>query len=99
MSRSNPNDDNRIDGQKMAVDPNNPNIVYVGTQRDGLFVTCDGGTTWPNLTAVPVGHADGNGVFPGITGIVVDQSSAIIYASSYGHGVYKSTNGGDTWTS
>ena len=96
---SNPNDDNRVDGQKMAVDPNNPNVVYVGTQRDGLFVTRDGGNSWTKLTAVPVGQADGKGEFPGITGIVVDQSSAIVYAASYGHGVYRSTNGGNTWAS
>ena len=25
-----------IDGQKMAVDPNNPNVVYVGTPQNGL---------------------------------------------------------------
>src|SRR5688572_6733765 len=27
---SNPNDENRTDGQKMAVDPSNANVVYVG---------------------------------------------------------------------
>ena len=31
-----PNDPYRMDGQKMAVDPNNPNVVYVGTPQNGL---------------------------------------------------------------
>src|SRR5262245_45339064 len=43
---SEPNDENRTDGQKMAIDPDNPDIVYVGTQRNGLWVTRDGGATW-----------------------------------------------------
>ena len=43
---ANPNDTFAQYGQKMAVDPNNPNIVYVGTPLNGLFVTTNGGTTW-----------------------------------------------------
>lgn len=38
---------NRMDGQKMAIDPTNPNIVFAGTTKDGLWVTRDGGSTWP----------------------------------------------------
>ena len=33
-----------MDGQKMAIDPNNPNVVYVGTPQNGLFVTTNGGS-------------------------------------------------------
>ena len=43
---ANPNDGFAQYGQKMAIDPNNPNIVYVGTALNGLFVTTNGGTTW-----------------------------------------------------
>jgi len=32
-------------GQKMAVDPANPNVVYVDTPENGVFVTTDGGAT------------------------------------------------------
>jgi photosystem II stability/assembly factor-like uncharacterized protein len=49
-----PNDGYRFFGQKMAVDPNNPNIVYVGTPQNGLWVTTNGGSTWSQVTAVPV---------------------------------------------
>ena len=44
-------------GQKMAIDPNNPNIVYVGTPLNGLFVTTNGGTTWQSVSGVPVSVA------------------------------------------
>ena len=49
----NPNDPYRMNGQKMAVDPHNPNVVYVGTPANGLFVTTDGGATW-NSVSIPV---------------------------------------------
>src|SRR5271166_1855515 len=35
----NANDAYRGLGQKMAVDPDNPNVVYVGSPQNGLFVT------------------------------------------------------------
>jgi hypothetical protein len=92
-------------GQKMAVDPANPSVVYVGTPQNGLFVTSDGGVTWQSIGTIPKSAPASNGQFPGITGIVFDPSSGItdgktntIYASSYGHGVYRSTNAGVSWT-
>ncbi len=32
--------------QCVAVDPQDPNRVYVGTFDDGLYATDDGGETW-----------------------------------------------------
>ena len=99
------NDSYRGDGQKMAVDPNNPNIVYVGTPENGLFVTTNGGATWQSVSAVPVSQADSNGLYPGITGILFDPAlgetggnTNTIFAASYGNGVYESTNGGASWS-
>ena len=47
------NDSYRMNGQKMAIDPNNPNIVYVGTPSNGLYVTTNGGSTWSSVSAIP----------------------------------------------
>ena len=99
------NDDFRGFGQKMAVDPNNPNVVYVGTPQNGLFVSRDGGATWANVATVPV-SATYNGQYPGLSGIVFDPAiggvvggiTQTIFASSIGNGVYESTNGGSSWT-
>jgi photosystem II stability/assembly factor-like uncharacterized protein len=100
-----PNDQYRMNGQKMAVDPHNPNIVYVGTPQNGLWVTTDGGATWNAVSGVPVGAQDSKSLYPGITGIAFDPNSPVsggktdvIFAASYGHGVYESTNGGQSWT-
>ena len=46
----------KFDGQKMAVDPANPNIVYVGTPQNGLFVTTNGGATWQSVSVCAGGH-------------------------------------------
>ncbi len=94
------NDNYRMNGQKMAIDPSNPNIVYVGTPQNGLFVTTNGGTTWQSVSGVPASLTDTNGQYPGITGILFDPASTnTIFAASYGNGVYESTNGGTSWSS
>jgi hypothetical protein len=60
-------DANNVTGMvnSVSVDPNNPNIVYLGSPGGGVWKSTDGGTTWNNLTdfaqaAVAVGaNADG----------------------------------------
>jgi chitodextrinase len=88
-----PNGPNRGWGQKMAINPTNPNIVYFGTAGSGLFKTTDGGNTWSLDSGVP-SAAD-----PGITGIRFNPSnSSIIFAASHSNGVYQTTNGGTSWS-
>lgn len=43
----------RLGGPKMAVDPINPDVLYVGTSVNGLRVTLDGGSTWSQVSTVP----------------------------------------------
>ncbi len=40
--------------QKMAIDPNNANVVVVGTPENGMFITTNGGASWQSVSAVPV---------------------------------------------
>ena len=56
-------------GQKMAIDPINPNIVYVGTEGGGMFVTTNGGQTWSKVSAVPAAGS------AGITGMLFDPAA------------------------
>jgi len=101
LSTVGPNDGYRNWGQKMAIDPANPDVVYVGTPQNGLFVTSNGGASWQSVGSIPVSAGGPNGGFPGITGIGFDPRSGTtggktntIFASSYGKGVYRSTNAG-----
>lgn len=101
----NPNGDARGDGDKMAIDPNNPDIVFAGTQQNGLWMTRDGGGHWLQLSAVPRGAGGATANDTGLTGIVFDTSGGtlngttrVIYAATDGSGVYRSTDGGTTWS-
>jgi photosystem II stability/assembly factor-like uncharacterized protein len=93
-----PNGNYRYWGERMAVDPANANVVYVGTDSDGLYVTSDGGASWSLVPGVGVPGVQG------ITGIVFDGTSGTtggktnkIWATRNGTGVYASTDAGATW--
>ncbi|MEZ5258569.1 MAG: hypothetical protein R2705_17250 [Ilumatobacteraceae bacterium] len=101
-------------GDRMAVDPTDPDTVVAGGPNTGAFVTHDGGATW-QTTTIPAGtstteltnYSGGQIQSPGITGVAWDHTSAtsagggtsVVYAASWGRGVYRSSDGGDTWTS
>jgi hypothetical protein len=98
------NDPFRTWGEKMAVDPANSDVVYLGTPRDGLFATRDGGASWKKVSAVPAG-GQVQGGWPGISGIAFDPGSGVdagltrgIYAASSAYGVFHSTDAGNQWT-
>ncbi|NNC83831.1 MAG: glycosyl hydrolase, partial [Flavobacteriales bacterium] len=83
---------------EVAEDPNNPNIIYVGTPAGGLWKTTDGGNSWMPMTD----HLPSLGV----SGIVVDPvDTDIVYIATgdgdandtYSIGVLKSYDGGFTW--
>ncbi|MES2290525.1 MAG: hypothetical protein V4530_12390 [Pseudomonadota bacterium] len=90
-----PNDNFRTSGRKIAIDPVNPDVVYVGSQTTGLFVTQDGGVTWARRTDVPASTtAAGVLVAFDPKSPVVGGKTRGIYASSAGNGVYASVDGG-----
>ena len=100
------NDVYRYWGQKMAVDPNNPAVVFVGTPQNGLFETTNGGATWTSVAGVPDGTVNSSGYYAGVSGIEFDSALGVsggktntIFAVSQGNGVYESTNAGATWSS
>ncbi len=99
-----PNDGYRMFGQKLAIDPVNPDVVYAGTQANGLYATRDGGKSWQQVSAVPKSQKGRDDLLPGIAGIAFDPSSGslegrtrTIYAASFGNGVFRSLDAGATW--
>jgi photosystem II stability/assembly factor-like uncharacterized protein len=99
------NDAYRTYGRKMAIDPANKDVVYIGTPSKGIFVTADGGESWKSISPSPIPYStEVSGAYPGHA-IAFDPNSVIsggktqgIYIASYGTGVYRSTNAGVTWT-
>ncbi len=85
----------------LAVDPNDPKLVYMGLDGDasdgkmggGVFASVDGGETWKQLPNQPGSRRMYNG-------LAVDPSDSkrIFWGScGTGGGVWSSTDGGDTW--
>ncbi len=97
---------------RIVIDPNDNNVVFVAAQGSlfgpggdrGVYKTTDGGTNWKQVLKV-----DEN---TGANEVVMDPTNnKILYASTYqrqrsqccfngggpGSGIWKSTDGGDTW--
>jgi len=86
----------------IAIDPRNPFVFYVGLGHGGVFKTNDNGVTFQaifdkqpmlSIGAVAVAPSDSDVVWVG-TGEANDRNS-----SGWGDGVYRSTDGGETWQS
>jgi len=85
---------------KIAINPNNENEIYLGYARGGLYKTTDGGQTWNDIfkefsylsiSHIEIDPFDTNTIYIG-TG---DEN--ISHYPAIGNGVYKSTDGGATW--
>lgn len=95
----------RSNGERLQIDPNKNNILFMGSRAKGLFKSIDYGTTWNKITAFPITTTTNN---VGINGIVIDKTSKdvstsasqILYASvsQTTSNIYTSTNGGSTWS-
>ncbi len=87
--------------ENIVIAPSNGNILYGTTVIEGIFRSDDGGDSWrPINSGLP---QDSNGSL-NIQAIAIDPSNAeVAYAgtgwySSNGNGVFKTTDGGQTWT-
>lgn len=78
----------------LAIDPQNTQTIYAGTNV--IYKSNDGGRSW-EPKSVGLEPAPGRGTRE-ITAIAVDPAdSNYLYAGSEGN-IFKSTDGGDTWT-
>ncbi len=92
----------------LAIAPSDPNIMYTGTGEsdirsdlssgDGVYKSTDGGKSWTNI---------GLGDSRQISRIVIDpRNPDVVFVAALGHaygpneerGVFKSTDGGKTWS-
>ncbi len=92
-----------ISGRTVTIklDPNNPNIVYIGAAFGGVWKSTNGGLNWTPKTDFEVSMSSGAlAIDPTNTNIVYYGTGEATYsgASYYGRGLLKSTNGGDNWT-
>jgi hypothetical protein len=102
----NPGSSSRTMGRKIAIDPANFDVVYIATGHDGVFVSFDAGSNFSHISTESIPAAlEPGGQFPGYL-VAFDPTSGKtngktnkIYVSSYGRGVFVSSDAGTTWTS
>ncbi|OGV35466.1 MAG: hypothetical protein A2020_02315 [Lentisphaerae bacterium GWF2_45_14] len=78
----------------LAIHPQNPDIIFTGTDMGCLFRTEDGGKSWKMLGAQLEGDNPG---YRGSWNVVFDNKNPAIVWAAASHGVYKSTDTGKTW--
>ncbi len=92
----------------VTLDPNNPNVVWVGTgeynaQRsvaygDGVYKSEDGGKTWKNMGLAHSEHIGRIVVDPRNSNVVYVAAQGPLFSAGGDRGLYKTTDGGKTWT-
>jgi photosystem II stability/assembly factor-like uncharacterized protein len=91
----------------VAIDPNNPDVVWVGSGEannsrtsyygDGIYKSTDGGKSWKHMGLKNSQHIGRIIVHPKNPDIVWVASLGPLYSENEERGVYKTTNGGKTW--
>jgi photosystem II stability/assembly factor-like uncharacterized protein len=72
----------------LAVDPRDPDTVYVGTSDEGLFKSSDSGRSWERLSGV---------VHPRITSVAVSPVNGTLYVGTEPSSLFVSRDGGESW--
>lgn len=99
----------RQTGEKLAVDPNSPNILLCGSRTKGLYKSEDYGKTWESLYPIALSSATGNAInnVNGISFVLFDQKSTLpdgstakifMGISQTSENLLSSSDGGKTWT-
>jgi photosystem II stability/assembly factor-like uncharacterized protein len=72
--------DGAFDVVSLVVDPRRRGVLYAGTLLDGIFRSSNGGRTWQ--------HFDKGLTNPSINEIAMDGAGRVLYAATWGGGVF-----------
>lgn len=92
----------------VAVSESDPNVVYVGMGEhavrgvmthhgDGVYKSTDAGKTWKKIGLEFTQHISRIIIHPKDPNVVYVAAQGALYSKSTQRGIYKSTNGGETW--
>ena len=91
----------------LAINQKNPSTVYVATGEsnmrnsvsigNGIYKTTDGGDNWKKIGLDSTEHISKVVLNPENPDIIYVAAPGPLWSNSKHRGVYKSTNGGDTW--
>ena len=72
----------------LALDPEDPDTLYVGTSDESIFKSEDGGGTWEQLSGIE---------HPRVTAIAVSPSDGAVYAGTEPSALFVSRDRGASW--
>jgi photosystem II stability/assembly factor-like uncharacterized protein len=81
--------------KSLAVDPRDPQVLYVGVEQAGVFTSRDGGRSWFELDAYS--RADDES-YRDIHQVVLRPNHPDEIYMTTGMGLYRSADRGETWT-
>jgi photosystem II stability/assembly factor-like uncharacterized protein len=73
----------------LLVDPQNPSILYAGSDADGMFKSTNGGAGWSSINTGMRGFE--------ISTLEPGPSAPVLYAGTPTGGVFKTSNAGASW--
>src|ERR1051326_2441263 len=85
----------------LQIDPKNPAVLYVGAATGGIWKSTNKGVTWKPIFEQQADNTFGAlAIFPADTNIIWAGTGENNnrQSSSWGGGVYRSTDGGESWT-
>ncbi|MEE8278977.1 MAG: glycosyl hydrolase [Thermoanaerobaculia bacterium] len=92
----------------VAIDPINPEVVWVGTGEnvsgrhvgygDGVYKSLDGGKSWTNLGLATSEHISKILIDPRDPDVVYVAAEGPLWSSGGERGVFKTTDGGRSWS-
>ncbi len=72
----------------LAVDPEDPDTLYVGTSDEGIFKSTDAGTSWEKLSGIE---------HPRVTAVALSPAGGAVYAGTEPSALFVSRDGGASW--
>jgi photosystem II stability/assembly factor-like uncharacterized protein len=101
------NENGRGMGERLAVDPSDPRILYFGSRRDGLWRSTNSAQTWERVASFTNTGSAGSGAGqPGIPWVIFDKrpddqpgepTRSILAGVASTTTLYRSTDAGETW--
>ncbi|MDZ4730068.1 MAG: hypothetical protein SH820_09020, partial [Xanthomonadales bacterium] len=91
----------------ITIDPNNPNIIWVGTGEnvsgrhvaygDGVYRSLDGGANWQNMGLKESEHIGMIRIDPRDSKVIYVAAQGPLWSGGGERGLYKSSDGGESW--
>lgn len=83
----------------LALDPGNPDIVYAGLRRNGVYKTVNGGKNWQKITPSHIHHGGAISIDPFDNSVYLASVPGVGDEDIEGFipGIYKSADGGKSW--